>query len=207
MFKNHKCKYKEKCRNDVFKLVKHKAKQKLKSRIFTLPSTNFKLEERILNNIPCQIITAENKKEIFKVQKKNNPGSKSLILNHGDAFKVLEKYNNYPFDVVWLDLCGPLSFNNVNNFLSFIQTGNLSNNSYVCITFACRRETQSKDITDFYGLNSIDEFRKVTFPKLVKEFAKMANRKTSLIKKFYYKSEEHTKSMPMQMLTFKINTK
>lgn len=208
MFVNHTCPHKQSTRDYIFSLATATQVARNTSRggtAFTLPSTNFILEDKLVNELGFKIITAENNKEVYNEQLKKRKNEKQVTLNYGDALGVLSAIKE-PLDLVWLDLCGPLSTKVVNGFLSFIQVGNFNNMAYVAITFASRREVQSKVLKEFYGMD-LATFRTEGFPELVEAYGEMANRQVELIKQIDYKSSVHSKSMPMTMLTFKIKNK
>jgi hypothetical protein len=168
--------------------------------IFTLPSTNFLLENRLdAHNITCaerDLDICVDQKLIVKAESKEN-----IDINYGDAFEVLRE-SKKAYDVIWLDLCGPLSSPLINNFLSAIQMTPLKRVTHISLTFAGARGYYAKDIARFYNAKNIEDFRTRVFPKLVSDFAAQAGRKCELIYKQAYK--EDRRAIPMKMYTFKI---
>lgn len=205
MFINHLCPEKQKIRDYIFKLALKQIDSNRQSVAFTLPSTNFQLEDKLIYNLSYKVIAAENNSEVYQEQLIKRSSTKNLELNFGDAFSILSKVED-SLDLIWLDLCGPLSTRVINNFLSTIQTVKLSKTAYVSITYAARREVQSKALKQFYGID-LSELRNSEFPKLVQQFGEMAGRKVTVIKQINYKSSTKTKAMGMTMITFKIKTK
>ena len=196
MFNNHHSLHKQKCRDLIEKQV---SKYKGEVKVFTLPSTNFILEEKLLSNPNVKLYCAENNASVYKQQKKNVL-SKQITLKKGDAFEVLDK-SKQNYNVVWMDLCCPLRKPVINRVLSLVQSDKLDD-CYFNLTVACSREQNYEDNLKFYGANTLKEFRNTVFPKLVQSFAENSGKKCKLVSTINYKEKGY--SVPMKMLTFKI---
>lgn len=218
MFNNHFSIHKYYCRNKILDIVKNYPQRKAKFsnkaqriRVLTLPSTNFLLEEELLDLETVKLTCCERDADTFKKQKeiirnsnilKINDLSSNLRLINDDIFNILDNPFT-PQDIVWADLCGPLQIRTINNFLSYIQTSDSTNDHYVAITFACKREQMAEVLLNFYETESLANFRDNYFIQLVKDFAEMANKTCEVTEQYKYRDT----ATPMQFIIFKLKTK
>ena len=198
MYNNHYSKNKQKCRDLIAKQV---SKFKGDVNVFTLPSTNFILEENLSKKSNVSLYCAENNPYIYKQQRKHLI-SKQVFLKKGDVFDVLNK-SKEQFDVIWLDLCCTIRHDVLNRIIDLVQSNKLKTNSYLNITISVARETHYENMLRFYGAKSLDDFRNKVFPNLVIQFSESTGKKCKLLSTMNYKEKGH--SIPMKMLTFKIN--
>lgn len=200
MYNNHYSAQKEYTRNIVYNLVRtYKRKEPLN--VLTLPSTNFVLEEKLLELDNVKLTCTENDPIIHSAQKKHflyREIKKSGDFRFKDAFTLVRESHS-KFGVIWLDLCGGFGNTNLNNIFSLVQSNKLEKEAYVALTLMKGREKDSEKLHSFYGYKSMKKFRE-GFPDLVIEFAEMKkNRQCRLVHKF-----EYINSSPMMFLVFKI---
>ncbi len=199
MFSNHDSSEKQDCRDKILSIVDNIKKENI--RVLTLPSTNFYLEEA-LSNIPgVKVDCVERDREVYKKQLDIiSERHLNISIKNQDIFEYL-KESKIKYDVVWLDLCGPLSPEIISNFLSLVNSRELiSDDAYIMLTILCRREQKGQEMMDFYGCTSLRELREQVLVFQVKKMAKEANKTCELLDVYNYSSGKT--NIPMKMLSF-----
>lgn len=196
IFKDHNSDEKQKTRELL--LLKIPQLNKRKPRLLTLPSTNFIFEKMVLKRYPNAIIDCmEIDKNVYK-QIKNNLLVK-VNYEFGDIFDKLQNNPN-TYDFIWLDLCGNLSFSNINNIISAVQTS-LKQHCIFAVTLSSIREQRTKLFVNLYDCKDGNTFRYKVFPKLVTSLGKMFHPKFKLNDLIKYKNGSD--SIPMSLYLFK----
>jgi hypothetical protein len=204
MYINTNTEGKEVCRDIIDQAVNTVRKTNKKISVFTLPSTNFLLEDRLAMKFGTKLYTAEYKKDIYEEQL-TNPIYKRLskdgkiVHKLGDAFTILREIPEC--DVVWLDLCCTLELSIINRWLSFVQSSS-TKQQYIALTVMGKRGFYAPEIVKFYNCKNMEQFRNKVFPALTKQFAKIVGIKCKMLKMFKYEGENNC---PMLFYLFQLN--
>ena len=75
--------------------------------MFSLIGSTGRVEQK-LADLGVFILSAEDNKEEFELQKKNFSEVSNFSLNYGSALSILNKVNFFKFDAIWLDFSGSL---------------------------------------------------------------------------------------------------
>lgn len=203
-YKNHDSMEKQICREKIIKKVESIKKDKI--RILTLPSTNFYLEEVLLGIPGVTVDCIEREKKIFIDQLEIIKDRKlNINLVNNDIFEYL-KETKHQYDLIWVDLCGPLNSRIVSNFLSLIQAREtFSSNAFLVLTILGAREQEKEELLEFYKCKSLEEFRQSKLPELAEELANEVDKTCELLDLYKYPSG--SKNAPMIMFTFNLKTK
>lgn len=197
VFKDHYASPKQTTRDYLFDQLRYL--RKYKPKLLTLPADNFIFERMVLKQYPfAKIDCREYDINIFNKAKSIAP--KQLKYEYGDIFDKLHDCPN-TYDLVWIDLCGNLSFSNINNLLSVVQN-TLKENSVLAFTFTAGRELNMSYILDVYSCKDPKEFRFVKFPQIIINAAKLSHSNFHLDNIIRYKNNKNN-STPMCMLVFK----
>jgi hypothetical protein len=199
-YANHNSKEKIRSRRKIYREVVRNVKYRNKLgkvNVLTLPSTNFALEKELvkLNNV--DLVCVEKERDVY-MYCMDKSVTKAYYL--GDVFDYLSLEYIPVFDVIWLDLCAPLSFRIINDFISLIQGDKIASGATVALTVMATRENEWKELSKVYNCDSLEEFRDKVFPDTVIEFAKMSGKKCKLKEIFSYKT---TTLMKMYLFTIK----
>ncbi len=186
---------KDKSRLIIYNLVRN---YKGSKRVLSLPSTNFILENQLLE-IGATLDCYEREKSRFKIQKKVMKDNRVKLYNKN----VLDVDTQNKYCVIWLDLCCSISPRIINRLIEIVQKDIYEDKAYLSITLMGRREVQSQLLQDFYS-TSLGNIREEVLPELLTKFALMVNKDCKLINKHNYIGEGNA---PMSMLTFKLTKK
>ncbi len=196
-FSNHNSIEKRRSREKVYKVIQGNKKRPLN--VLTLPSTNFLLEKRIAKLKGIELICVERDPVIYKQALSNSCASRYLS---GDVFDWIHALQ-IKFDVLWLDLCSPLSMKLRNDIFYLIQSDKLSSNCFFAITLMAAREPQGSLLADIYNYPTMQQFREKGFSEIVISFAKSVGKDCKLVETYLYNST----GTPMIMYSFTIKNK
>lgn len=205
MYNNHNSTVKHETRLELFESVKKVVKKQRKVKALTLPSSNFIFEDMIISEFPgkYEIDCVERDNKCFSELSKKVIGKANIWHFNMDVFDFLsntdEKYN-----FIWLDLCGPMSRSNIQGIVQLIGSDRLMKDTYLYFTLLAARETDSKELEDFYKTD-INTIRTVVFPNILREMVIDTGRKCKMLPIIHYKSELNKKSSPMNVYGFHIN--
>lgn len=200
LYKNHDSVEKLVCREKIIQTVEKIRQSKSTVRVLTLPSTNFYLEEVLLNIPGVTVDCCERERGIYNTQLEIiNERRLNIQLSNNDIFEFI-KESSEPYDLIWLDLCGPLQKSIINNFLCLVQSREfISRDAYIALTILGAREPEGKELVEFYDCKDLKELRESRLISLAQEYASMAGKACDLIDTYKYISGVHT---PMIMHEF-----
>ncbi len=155
--------------------------------VISLPADNFIFEQSVRQTYPkSKIVTLEQNKLVFNSGKQL---AKNLNINHlnGEIFDYLK--NNNKYDVIWLDLCGYLSGNMINNLIPIVQGRNTKKETILALTVMATREKLAKH-SSIYGFSNLKQFRKKGLTSLLQSFASMNDCTIEQLDFFSYKGDK-----------------
>lgn len=196
LYANHNTPEKIKSRQKIYDIIASNTKRPL--RVLTLPSTNFALEKQLMKLSGIDVECVEREYTIYKKALNNCCIDKYFL---GDVFDHLA--SSSPYDIVWLDLCTPLTNKIINNVLYAIRGNKLLNNSLLAITIMAAREPEGVNLAKMYNCDSLEELRIQGFPKLLSCYSKSIGKSCILNDLYQYNST----GSPMIMYSFTIKNK
>lgn len=194
--------------NNQYALSKQEARTKVlafsldikQPNLLSLPADNFIYEEAFKKQHPDSYIeTVEYDPIVFS---NGLEKAKSLQIKHHnqEVFKYLN--SNKKYDVIWLDLCGYLSNNTINNLIPIVQGRNTNKETILALTVMAKREKLAKH-ADVYNFKSLKEFRTIGLNKNLETFANMNNCEFKTLDFYSYKGDKN-KSADMNLYINKI---
>lgn len=196
VFTSHNSVEKQKTRDYLIKMIPSLNKRKPK--LLTLPADNFLFEKQVLKQYKHAHIDCMELDRTLYNRMQNNLPLKDVHYEHGDIFDKLAS-NPQEYDLVWIDLCGNLSLNNLNNLVSAAQCS-LKQKSIFAFTLTVAREQRSHIYADLYHASG-NGLRFDFLPKFLTEMARIVHPKFGLDKIIPYKNS--IVSTPMSLYVFK----
>jgi hypothetical protein len=196
VFTSHNSVEKQKTRDYLINMIPMLNKRKPK--LLTLPADNFIFEKQVLKHYKHAKIDCMELDHTLYNKVKNQLPVADVNYEYGDIFDKLAS-NPQQYDLVWIDLCGNLSLNNLNNLVSAAQCF-LKEKSIFAFTLTVAREQRSAVYADVYQTSG-KELRFDFLPKFLTEMARLTCPKFSLHKIMPYKNS--TQSVPMSLYVFK----
>jgi hypothetical protein len=191
---------KDRARNKVHKSFKTNKKSPL---LLSMPANNFYFESKFRENYPNAIIdTVEREQNTYKEGLKS---AKAIKTNHinSDIFNYLRN-SDKKYDIIWLDMCGKLTLELMNNMIPIVQGKYTNKNALIALTIYAQRECKLSQLREFYNFTDLKQFREILFIKHLKSFAKMNKVKLEFKKLFKYNSD---KGSPMHLYILTLKTK
>jgi len=195
-FINHKSQEKQKTREYILGQIPKLKKRKL--RLLTLPADNFIFEQMVLKRYPNAVIDCMEIDHVLYRQIKDSLPCK-VNYEFGDIFDKLQDNPNM-YDVIWLDLCGNLSTNNLYNIISVVQNS-LKKKCIFAFTLSSNREQRGKIFTQLYNCPDINHFRFKVFPKILIKMGRIFHPYFSLKKILKYQNEGSKVPMSLYLFT------
>lgn len=191
---------KEVARELVMKAIRPIGKRGLK--IFSLPSTNFKFEQKVLSSYPtAQIDCVEFDRKIYQTCLIKSKDFSNLNIWCKDAFEYLENTKDQ-YDLIWLDLCGQISHSRAVKCAKVLESGRVKNGGIFAVTFMAKRELDGDLIRKIHNCD-LYHFRTHQFSNMLQVGASFSNRRCELIDVYNYKND-NSKAAPMFLGIYKI---
>lgn len=173
-----------------------------KPNVVSLPADNFIFEKQVLTNFPkAQIDCLEYNDEVYDIVLQSDvyrSVKHKLTYQKGDIIDHLGM-NPGDYDMMWLDLCGPIRKRLFLRMLSIVQ--HLKRGSYLALTLLQAREQirSMQSLSDILGFENVNDLR-ICFIEQMIYSAKQTNRQLTLVESKQYPSDNGS---PMVLLIFK----